>query len=134
MVSWPLCQHSRLVQAGPAGTGVSARVGAGVNLSRGFQLRRSPWLPVWQRTISATSRPELGDRELVETAPKTRLLPARHVVCASASWKSTGLSISFVSPVAKPFGQVCPRPLILVPKYIRQGARGLEFYSHPISL
>jgi hypothetical protein len=40
-------------------------------------------------TISATSRPAQGDRELVETPPKTRLLPARHVVCALLPEKST---------------------------------------------
>ncbi|OAL43496.1 hypothetical protein IQ07DRAFT_605810 [Pyrenochaeta sp. DS3sAY3a] len=37
--------------------------------------RRSPWLPVWPLTISATSRPGLVDRELVETAPKDPSAP-----------------------------------------------------------
>ncbi|KAH7402207.1 hypothetical protein DE146DRAFT_631458 [Phaeosphaeria sp. MPI-PUGE-AT-0046c] len=55
-------------------------------------------------TISATSRPALGDRELVETPPKTRLLPARHVVCALLPAKKHSRSFYLSRRQPRPVG------------------------------
>lgn len=78
-------------------------------------------------TISATSRPALGDRELVETPPKTRLLPARHVVCALLPAKKHSRSFYLSRRQPSPVGYSVTGPLILVPRYIRHGALPSEF-------
>jgi hypothetical protein len=74
---------------------------AGDNLCRGFggfSCADHPGSLSLPHTISATTRPALGDRELVETPPKTRLLPARHVVCALSFLRKAQSLILFVSP------------------------------------
>jgi hypothetical protein len=85
-----------------------------LNLSFGnsaaLQINHPGSLSLAAHTISATSRPKQGDRELVETPPKTRLLPARHVVCALLSEKST-VSHFILSREAKAFGYSEQAPL-----------------------
>lgn len=86
---------------------------------------RSPW-SLCHLSISATSRPELGGRELVETAPKSRLLPARHVVCALLPEKHC-LSFHLSRPCQVLLAQVSRQAPYSSPKYIRHRALSSEF-------
>jgi hypothetical protein len=60
---------------------------------------------------------------------KTRLLPARHVVCALLPEKSTVSHFICLAGRPRPFGYSVTGPLILVPGYIRHGALPSEFLT-----